>query len=212
MTRNGKIARLPKEIRDELNRRIEDGEPGVRLLEWLNELPEVKAVLARDFEGQPVSDANLSHWKNGGFVDWQARQQAESMMERWQLEEPDGAGSGKVAESLKERLMVHYAAALEDALGESDEKPSKRVERLGQSLRDVVQVRRYDLARERAREHGEVEKERVTLERERLELQRARLKNQRVGEDPDEAERERHLHLEQAEMVKQMVRDAKASL
>ena len=28
MTRTGKIARLPRKIRDELNRRLQDGEPG----------------------------------------------------------------------------------------------------------------------------------------------------------------------------------------
>ena len=32
MTRNGKIARLPRALRDELNRRLQDGQPGVRLV------------------------------------------------------------------------------------------------------------------------------------------------------------------------------------
>ena len=35
-TRNGKIARLPKTIRDDLGRRIENGEQGKELVEWLN--------------------------------------------------------------------------------------------------------------------------------------------------------------------------------
>jgi hypothetical protein len=38
MTRTGKIARLPRELRDELNRRLREGEPGIRLVEWLNSL------------------------------------------------------------------------------------------------------------------------------------------------------------------------------
>ena len=46
MTRNGKIARLPRALRDELNRRLDDGEPGNRLVEWLNAQPEVAAGLA----------------------------------------------------------------------------------------------------------------------------------------------------------------------
>lgn len=50
MTRNGKIARLPRQIRDELNQRIEDGEPGVRLIEWLNGLPEVTQVMNLAFK------------------------------------------------------------------------------------------------------------------------------------------------------------------
>ena len=41
MARNGKIARLPKEIRAELNKRLDDNEPGPNLLGWLNGKPEV---------------------------------------------------------------------------------------------------------------------------------------------------------------------------
>ena len=51
MARNGKIARLPRDLRDELNRRLQDGKQGGPLLVWLNALPTVLAVLARDFGG-----------------------------------------------------------------------------------------------------------------------------------------------------------------
>ncbi len=40
-TRIGKIAGLPRAVRDPLNQRLHDVEPGHRLLEWLNALPEV---------------------------------------------------------------------------------------------------------------------------------------------------------------------------
>ena len=75
MTRNGKIARLPKAIRDQLNRRLEDGQPGVRVVEWLNTLPEVHTVLTEQFDGRAINEVNLSEWKAGGFLDWQARQE-----------------------------------------------------------------------------------------------------------------------------------------
>ncbi len=42
MKRNGKIARLPRAIRDELNRRMDDGQTGQELLPWLNGLPQAK--------------------------------------------------------------------------------------------------------------------------------------------------------------------------
>ena len=45
MTRNGKIARLPAALREELNQRLLDGEQGQPLVEWLNSLPKVQAVL-----------------------------------------------------------------------------------------------------------------------------------------------------------------------
>jgi len=66
MTRTGKIARLPQEIRARLNRRLQDGESGRQLIEWLNLLPEVQVVLRRDFEGREISDQNFSDWKAGG--------------------------------------------------------------------------------------------------------------------------------------------------
>ena len=61
-SRKGKIARLPKTIRDELNQRLADGESGRRLIAWLNSLPEVDAVLDREFGGRAISEQNLSEW------------------------------------------------------------------------------------------------------------------------------------------------------
>jgi hypothetical protein len=86
MTRNGKIARLPSQTREQLNRRLEDGEPGKRLVQWLNELPQVKEMLERDFAGRPISEQNLSEWKQGGYQDWlrleQDREFAWSLVEQ----------------------------------------------------------------------------------------------------------------------------------
>src|SRR5580698_5545288 len=76
ITRNGKIARLPKAIRDELNRRLSDGEPGNQLVSWLNSLPEVQKVAAAEFGGRAVREQNLSEWKQGGYADWLRQQEA----------------------------------------------------------------------------------------------------------------------------------------
>jgi hypothetical protein len=70
MTRNGKIARLPAAIREELNQRLLDGEQAKPLVEWLNGLPKVQAVLQAKFNGNPITENNLSQWKNGGFPAW----------------------------------------------------------------------------------------------------------------------------------------------
>jgi hypothetical protein len=72
-TRNGKIARLPHEVREELNQRLERAQPSPKLLEWLNALPEVQEVLKEDFAGEPVSRQNLSQWRQGGHLEWSAR-------------------------------------------------------------------------------------------------------------------------------------------
>ena len=76
MTRTGKIARLPNDLRDQLNRRLHDGEKGKTLLKWLNALPEVRAVLAAEFNRQPIRPCNLTEWKQGGHRDWLVSQDA----------------------------------------------------------------------------------------------------------------------------------------
>jgi hypothetical protein len=68
--RHGKIARLPRELREQLNRRIRDGEKGRRLIIWLNGLPEVQAILDRDFGGCPINSINFTKWRAGGYRDW----------------------------------------------------------------------------------------------------------------------------------------------
>jgi hypothetical protein len=47
MTRNGKIARLPRTLRIELNQRLARNEDGATLLDWFNDAPDVKAGKTR---------------------------------------------------------------------------------------------------------------------------------------------------------------------
>jgi hypothetical protein len=74
-TRTGKIARLPKKIREQLNRRLENGKQGPELLKWLNALSETKELLAEKFEGRPITHQNLSEWRRAGYQDWLQQQQ-----------------------------------------------------------------------------------------------------------------------------------------
>jgi hypothetical protein len=71
-TGNGKIANLPAEIRDELNRRLDDGEPGNDLVGWLNSKPAVLKVITERFDGSPISEQNLSEWRKRGHQQWLA--------------------------------------------------------------------------------------------------------------------------------------------
>src|SRR5690349_7441255 len=76
MSRIGKIARLPKAVREELNRRLEDGEEGKSLVAWLNGYAEVRAVLKAQYDGREINEPNLTAWRQGGFLDWQRQQEA----------------------------------------------------------------------------------------------------------------------------------------
>lgn len=73
--RVGKIARLPDHIREELNHHLCNNEMGLRLLDWLNSLPEVQAILARNFGGRPINSVNLTKWKLGGYREWVFRRE-----------------------------------------------------------------------------------------------------------------------------------------
>ena len=102
-TRNGKIARLPKEVREQLNRRLENGWRGTRLVKWLNELPEVREVLREEFYGRAITPQNLSEWREGGYADWLRHQDSREGM-RWMLERAEDLEKGSGDEDFCERL------------------------------------------------------------------------------------------------------------
>jgi hypothetical protein len=108
-----KTARLPKAVRDELNRRLENGQPGKQLVTWLNGLPEVQAVLAADFGGKPVREQNLSEWKQGGYRDWVTQQEALELAARLgeDAAELSAADRPPLTDTLALWLAARYAVA-----------------------------------------------------------------------------------------------------
>jgi len=122
MTNTGKIARLPRAVRDELNQRLDNGEPGSVILPWLNSLPEVHAVLAKHFGNRAISDQNLTEWRQGGFQTW-LRHREDRFWLRCQmdtasdfLEETEQAS---VADCLSAPMAVILAAMIERLSGEA---------------------------------------------------------------------------------------------
>src|ERR1700704_1614598 len=113
LTRNGKIARLPLAVRQELNRRLDEGEQGKKLVVWLNGLPEVQAIVAAEFGGKPIREQNLSEWKQGGYRDWVAQQEAMEVADRlWEgAKEWHGDGRPPLTDSLALWVAARYAMA-----------------------------------------------------------------------------------------------------
>ena len=66
----GKIARLPNDLREELNQRLLNGQSASAVLPWLNGLPLVQEILASQFAGEPVTPQNLSNWRLVGYQHW----------------------------------------------------------------------------------------------------------------------------------------------
>lgn len=124
MARNGKIARLPLILREELNERLRENENGQDILNWLNAQP---VVIQR---GQPINDANLSLWRSGGFVEWLADQDKIHKVEK--LSELSLRLAKASGGNLSEGLLAIAAGKLQEALEagcevEIDEESGKEV-------------------------------------------------------------------------------------
>lgn len=153
MTRTGKIARLPRDLRHQLNRRLQDGESGRRLLEWLNSLPATREILAADFGGREISVQNLSEWKQGGYQDWLARQETLACARELagDAAELAAAADGPLADHLAVVLSARYAALVSEWDGEMDDAFRRKARALRTLCQDIAELRRGDHTAERLR-------------------------------------------------------------
>jgi len=112
ITRNGKIANLPNDIREQLNLRLLEGETGRELTAWLNALPAVQSILGSQFNGSPISEVNLTHWRQGGYLQW--RTEHECFDSARALADGDSAISqtGLSADRLLNMLALRYGQLL----------------------------------------------------------------------------------------------------
>ncbi len=155
-TRNGKIARLPQTVREQLNRRLRNGEQGKKLVAWLNALSGVQAVVAVEFGGTPIREQNLSEWKKRGYRDSVAQQEALEWAERLGQNAAKWGAEGRapLTDTLALWVAVHYAMATRQ-VAQAEGPEGWRL--LREMCGDIVQLRRgdhsaqrLDLDRERA--------------------------------------------------------------
>jgi hypothetical protein len=163
-TRNGKIARLPLAIREELNRRLDEGQQGKKLVAWLNGLPAVQAIVATEFGGKAIREQNLSEWKRGGYRDWLAKQEAFEIAERLREDatEWNAKGRAPLTDTLAFWLVARYALATR-RVAETGGREGWRL--LREMCGDIVELRKGDHTAERLR----IERERLKLEKEKVE-------------------------------------------
>lgn len=188
-SRRGKVARLPDNIRQELNLRLLNGEPASKILPWLNALPETAAVVAEQFDGEPITDSNLSNWRAGGFGDWKrGRDRVEQTRALSQLAlELAKANNGALSEGgaaiaggkILELLETVAAADLRQAGGdEAAEGAGPTIKTLTDLTSAVAQLRHGDqqgqklrLLEEKLRQTGEA----LVLAKSRFERETAEL-------------------------------------
>lgn len=165
MPGNGKIAHLPPEIREHLSRRLEQGETGKSLVQWLNQLPEVKAVLAARFGGRPINEPNLCKWKAHGHRQWLARSHAidDARHLSQHATELTKLSPERLTDNLAQVLAARYAAAIADWNGESSQEFRQKLRDLRSLCHDIIDLRR-----------GDHRAARIDLTYDQMELQAAR--------------------------------------
>jgi hypothetical protein len=175
-TGNGKIANLPAHIRDELNYRLDDGEQGAELVEWLNAKPEVVKVLAERFDGRPISEQNLSQWRTHGYRQWHAYHVILDELDTTSEHSEEIAATGIDCEKLLLSLTAAYAEMIQRwIITPCDEMTYK--------LAVFKNITHAALALRRA----EIQKARLELDARRLELLGEKQRNKSVSTSSSEA-------------------------
>jgi hypothetical protein len=177
----GKIARLPRSIRDELNRRLDNGEPGVRLIKWLNSLPEVQKLLQTDFDGRAINHQNLTEWKAKGYLEWQAQQETLALTREFKASAGELAaesGDGELTKCLAAAVTARYAAALHGWNGEMTDEMRSKLRGLRGLSREVVRLHRSDQTLERM----QIQREWLALGSKASDLNQRRYQDSRLSD------------------------------
>ena len=199
VTRNGKIARLPLAMRQELNRRLDEGEQAKKLVAWLNGLPEVQTIVAAEFGGKAIRAQNLSEWKQGGYLDWKAQQEAMEIAGRLGEDAAEWTGEGRapLTDTLAHFLVARYAVATR-RVAETGGREGWRM--LREMCGDIMELRKGDHSAERLqieRARLELAKEKTEKQiRERIEelLKQPEMQKRFFGQGHSLEERERRMH------------------
>ncbi len=186
MGRHGKIARLPCAIRNELNRRLDNEESGIRLVRWLNGLAEVKQLVESEFGGRKITEQNLSDWRSNGYLHWQAQQEALAMARELNTNDGEsGVSGGALSDSLLRLVTARYASLLYDWNGEMTDEFRARLRGLKGVSREIVRLRQAD----QTLEQMEIQKEWLALGA------KASALNERRYEDSNREEEQKALDL-----------------
>jgi hypothetical protein len=181
--------------RDELGRRIEDGEPGADIVQWLNGIPAVQEILQEQFGGRAITEKNLSDWRNSGHAEWLRQEQALEVAARL-TERSDGLAETAGGKSLSDRFACVLAAELASLAMELLEKETdleKRWERLCQVHQQLSRLR-----------HDDHRAEQMALKREQWEHERESEQEQKE-ERAQQAHKARLMDIVMSPLRKQMV-------
>ena len=162
-TGNGKIANIPRSLRDELNYRLSDGDPGNELVTWLNSKPEVVEVVNELFDGTPISEQNLSEWRKRGYQKWLAHRNAVDESNALSDNAEDLAETGIDCDKLLLTLAASYAEMIHNWVITPAEQMIHKLAVYKNLTHGVIALRRAEIHQVRL----EIERERLALLREK---------------------------------------------
>jgi len=182
-SRDGMIARLPQPVRDQINHRLQNGATCNQIAEWLNTLPEVSALMAEEFHGEPISETNLVTWKLGAYRAWEAHHEALQAARQFGADAAEiaQAAGGQLADNLAICLTARIAVALREPDSGGDD-PGCQLQRLRQLCGDLVALRKGD----HNAQWLKIEREKLDLDLKEFEKEEAdrKLKMRKPNNDP----------------------------
>lgn len=139
---NGKVARLPKELRDKVNLMIEDGFTYPAIIKALGDA------------GKGFNKVNLSRWKDGGHQDWlleqkwlattRMRQESASDLTRdFDATQVNHAALQLITLHIFEAMRNLGPGTLDDKLGGDSTAFARLVHALSRASRETVQIQKY---------------------------------------------------------------------
>ena len=186
-TRNGKIARLPHALREEVNRRLLDGQTSRTILGWLNSQPDAVKIWERDFEGVKASAQNLSEWKLGGWKEWRQRnERVENLKTLGSFAHRLSKAGGDIADGAASILAGQILETLEQAgnlavTGGSDDADADPNEGLAKMAAAIASLQKASTSRGKL----ELDKKRLKQQSDRLKLDWEKFETQTVAKFPE---------------------------
>ena len=180
MNTTGKIARLPRDLRIKLNRRLDNGLPSHEILDWLNRDKTVRKILVGQFDSEPISRQNLSAWRTGDYQEWTNRRDAIELMKEVSGDADDiftEIGSENDSPCFSDKMGLWYAARY-----------------LVLAKKVMVTAEKHDLDRQEAAMHrigrqlahlrrADHSAARIRLQRDRLEFQKSQAEEAREARE-----------------------------
>ncbi|MGB8356433.1 MAG: hypothetical protein WCD79_21220 [Chthoniobacteraceae bacterium] len=157
MARNGKIARLPYDLREKINFMLQAGLTAKIVLEAINGMPKVKELLDKFFLGNSLTEQNITNWRQGGYQEWLVGRDAKSVVNQMReeamcLNSEALVGGGPITDTLATVMAARYATIIAKLDLNPQADVSRELEVFRNIIRDIRDLRKGDHTATRLRQ------------------------------------------------------------